>query len=1178
MLRATLVQTLSAPAASALLTIPQSSRLVLAKSNGNVEVYSTDHNKFKLYQTYPTLLQSLHSEDVTIREFLYGDELSTIFVRCRNELILLNSSNLQVYDKVVDKRGISQVWLFETFVPEQTHDVAHNDSSNVINGNSDGNFRGNTISDDDTLLSDKLKSTFLLYTTDDQTKLRLLVWKGRTYKHMVEFSLPHSNEFIKSITVSPVGFIIATNMSVYMFEHLTLKLKKIERIVKRKYPRDMVSAVMELQQICNLKQGNNSAVNKLFYDPPSGSNLSLSEYVSHSSSETSSLRSQKTKRSTYLSNFWRRKTRQIKSKYHNMRFSFGVELSNSFYIIDGGTEKLFELRLGWDTQPPSMVVNDHAHFFERNSSFNNIDYLSAGTLLLYNKNTIRFVDFENGFVFLEQEIPEGIREVRKMKGTHFVVWTRDNQLKFFHYQVDDFSKTRGGQSSEQADARLARGSNGDTADDAISICSVYHSSAFYRLWKEVAFYNFFLQSPHAVELCASHNPQESLDVCAMKLRDLTVIWCLEIFDALKICMETLTNLKAGNDSNPKDSGATHRRVQSNESIAELPDDDYLEKVQEIVIKEIFGLFIEFWAPPQLVLLRTFPLKYSKLVETVTHEAHHCLMELHHHRQGYDDADGDCDNGSNGVDYEIPQELLRKHCIPYLTDTRRNLKNLLDSKEEYGIIWKYHGRSIPQNLEFFLLDRHGAITNETMLTLIDTVLFEIYMTCVPSMVGPFIRVENMCQDDIVVRELRDQMMYQELIDFYYQRAEHRKALEFLISLLDDGTVKSHDQVRDLIKVLIVSYLQRVPDSFTNELFHYTDRLIIYFGTTHEAVVDLLRSVFFQHVSVNPITSYLRVYEYIGAHDPALSVQYLENVIATSQTKDPELYTALIKKYLKNLPDPQTEMKLQSVLETTFVYDPEVVLRLLERTLGEYKQREESKENKSLTNFVKLLKTFPLERLKEHKKAVNILFDELSSYSKASKYCQRIYDRNEVEGKGLFLYFFERLIDRYIEETQSLRRFRLKRDSQHDSLLINFLHDNHSKLDILEILKRLPGTIPISHIREVLNQMIKSSKMQRDESRVEKGLLRVELINLTYELNLVSSECVKLDEAYKCFVCKKTFSTPTSDVVCWFKLGGKDYVVHYNCSKSLRSRMSNIKTRRSTESLRKTVAGFKKREML
>ena len=112
MLRATLVQTLSAPAASALLTIPQSSRLVLAKTNGNVEVYSTDHNKFKLYQTYPTLLQSLHSEDVTIREFLYGDELSTIFVRCRNELILLNSSNLQVYDKVVDKRGISQVWLF----------------------------------------------------------------------------------------------------------------------------------------------------------------------------------------------------------------------------------------------------------------------------------------------------------------------------------------------------------------------------------------------------------------------------------------------------------------------------------------------------------------------------------------------------------------------------------------------------------------------------------------------------------------------------------------------------------------------------------------------------------------------------------------------------------------------------------------------------------------------------------------------------------------------------------------------------------------------------------------------------------------------------------------------------------------------------------------------------------
>lgn len=62
-----------------------------------------------------------------------------------------------------------------------------------------------------------------------------------------------------------------------------------------------------------------------------------------------------------------------------------------------------------NNEEPFLVATDHATFYESNSEFDHMHYLSSNLLMLYNTDTIKFVDFANGFTFLQQKIPEGIK-------------------------------------------------------------------------------------------------------------------------------------------------------------------------------------------------------------------------------------------------------------------------------------------------------------------------------------------------------------------------------------------------------------------------------------------------------------------------------------------------------------------------------------------------------------------------------------------------------------------------------------------------------------------------------------------------------------------------------------------------------------------------------------------------
>ncbi|SMN18707.1 similar to Saccharomyces cerevisiae YDL077C VAM6 Vacuolar protein [Maudiozyma saulgeensis] len=1118
MLRARLKDTINSPGITAVLPIAESKRLILAKTNGNVEVYSRENNKFKLFQVYPNILKNLHIDDPEIFDLLYSEQLSTIFVQCKNVVLLLNSFNLHVYDRIVDKRGISKWWLTSTVIyPSSTEtDDGYSsspESENLYEANIDG------ISHNDDSMS-----TFLLYATGKPSKLRLLIWKGRIYKSMVEIKLPGSKEHVTSVNATPNGMIITTNNGVYVWSYSLMELIRIQKIVERTFPIDMVSAIVDLRRQCDL-----SYPDKIVQS--GSSNYEVLERVS--SSQGSNI----TKKSS-LSGFWHRRTDKDKGIYRKIRYSFN-DTNSSPFIVDGLTESLFEVNLERDKEP-FLITNKHGQFFEWNPSFENVEYISTDILMMYNSKEIRFVDYKNGFTFLEEYILDGIKKVEKVLGTYLIIWTNNDRILLYHYQVDDDITELDGNSDISSDQ--------DSADD-VTICGKFHDSDFYYLWRKVLFYQFFLRSPYSVELCASPNPEVSLDVCAMKLRDFTVLWCLKIFDALEDCLKIL-------NSGENELAKIANKNKTNRPIIE---EKYIRILEEIIVKGVFTYFIDVWAPPQLVILNTFPPDISKLVNFLTNEEHQCVNENH-------------SMTSVTLSKSIP-DLFRKWVIPYLTDTRRNLKNL-QKNNNTGITWNYYNRSIQQKLDFFLLDNHGQVTIDDMLRLVDTVLFKMYIKYAPKMVGPLIRVGNSCDPVIVVKTLKSCNMPQELIGFYYQQNKHGDALKYLVSLLDGATSESNKaKVKELVKVLIISYLKSMDSSYMKDIMQYSSWLIENYGTTELTKCEILKDIFFDETAIGDKNNGMQIYQFIKKYSENLSLTYLEVYVSAKDIIEHDIIYELIERYLVEISNIKVRRKLKSVLELPLEYNVSKVYTIFDRFLDRDRDSDGNSLKSEVRRFIKIMETYPLFKDSEHKHAIDILYSDLGDYKKSSLYCDRLYESDRNRGVEIILYLFEKVVKQYLESTEEVI-MNVENGAYYSNQVMMFLKDQGSRIDSLMILERLPQSIPIQEIGKELTNVIMSKQNNKEEETLEKSLLQVELVNESFSLNKELSKFVTLNETYKCPVCKKPFSIFTSEEVLWHCTDGKDYIVHYNCGKVRRSRSFSIQANINKSSMKpRTVKDMK-----
>lgn len=1005
MLKAKLIDSIDSRNVTAILHSPEARKLLVAKENGDIEVYYREREKLKLYQAYPKLLQSSQTDETRINGLYESNELSTVFARCDKSLLLFNSTNLHQYDRIVDRRGIDNCWIFEVSLP-----------------------------------SSEEKNVFLVYSTKDTAKLRMLIWKGRSYEKIVEATLSKDKELVKSALPGKSGILLATNLGVYHWSYGESVLSRIDKIVKRKYPKDVVRLLADLRSLSHSKLDKNENVDDGL------SMLSTSRI---------------TKKSSVL-NFWSRERHQS-SRSNNLRYLFHCN-SEENVLLDGMTKNLYTISMT-ETQLPYMIASDISQFFDWNNAFAQIQHLSVNLLALHNGNTVKFVEYENGFTFLEQQIPEGIRSLEKIEQCHFIVLTSNDKIQLYRYKVDDDSD--------------------DNLGDEESICGLLCDSDFYQLWRKVLFYGFFLESPNALELCSSDDPEQSLDICALKLRDLTVMWCLEVMNRLQHDMNLL-----------------YRKNR-------LSEHSY--KLQKLIVADIFDRLTVFWGPPQLVILKTFPPKINWLVTEITGQKHGCFKS--------DEIEVHACN--------IPRDIIRESLLPYLVQTRRRLRYMLSTDK---MTWEYGGRQVKVGVDFFSLDKHESLDISTLLRLVDTVLFMTYLYYFPSMVISLLSVDSMCDSKIVVKELRDRGMFQELVGFYFQRNEHVEALKFLTDLSEDLQKKEHSEsLQDGVKLLVVDYLKKLPKDYQSLIFKYTDWLF----ARSDSKKAILETIFINDSPSFSSRDHNEIYNYIGEHDPQIALEYLEFVISTFNLRDVKLHTILIKKYFEDLGEANTRLKLKSVLETTSSYEPRTILRLLQETVS---HRELSTDQRK---FLEFLKIYPLQKLGNYEDAVDILYDELADYNGTSVLCDRVYEKDRIEGQKILEYLFKKIIACSRVEKKHQIAF--------------FIQEHGSKLDIINIYKLLPSDLLLSDLKHVLLQTIKLHSIENDAKRIEKSLFQVELIKKSNELNRSLASFVLLEDNYKCSICKKKFLASSTDSALWYSVDLREVVVHYSCGKTLEAKI-------------------------
>ncbi|KAL3229558.1 Vacuolar morphogenesis protein 6 [Nakaseomyces bracarensis] len=1004
-----------------ILPIYEAQKLIIAKNNGDIEVFSRSEDTIKLFQTFPGLLK-IDDSKIQCKELIYAHLLGTIFVQCEKQILLLNSGNLQQYDKITERRGITNCWLMDDRFTSGTQNAA--------------NFSDTSV---------------LAYSTNSPKTLRIFVWKNRTFQYMLEKTITtDKQELIEDVNRDANTLIITTNKSIYLWQHdrPDSQIIKVEKKLRRKCPDNPIVALDELEALT--KKGHEDLDNSL----------------SDGRSTLFSNRSITKKKSSY--NIWSRFKLGIgeNDRYLTRKFTYLNKESQKIVVVEPLTRSIYSLHHG-DNQVPYLLRADYSEIFSWPEQSFIFDYIPGIDFLLsIGHNVVTISDNRFGVPFSVIEVNDGIKCVKAINNTHLLILTKSDCLKSYKLVLSDIKTIEN-----------------ESDDDSISVCSSNNnSSSFHKLWKNVVFYNHMLQNQYLDDFLIGITENGFLHMLLLRFRDLTVLFSLHLLERyIKI-------------TNALDVSQNQKKIK-----------DLIQHFENTIISGIFQTMTNFWAPPPLVIAKTLPNSIASLVGTLTGEYHNCIPKL---------------SGSER-DLNIPPDIILKYILPYLIDIRRVIRRLLMDNND-SINWPCFNHNISVDFNFFLIDKHEDINPDSMLTLIDTVMFEIYYYYNPNMVGPFLRIDNKCSYEIVTQKLKEKKYIQELVDFYYQRQKHELALRLLTSMTNDfGNESNTKELENATKLLILQYLQRLDIRWLEVIYSYTEWLIQKFP---ESKQEILSSVFLNDTPACRSLVSNQVYEFIDKRDTKVSLSFLEYSLTTFNMDEEFIFTKLLKRYLNMDNEKPLKMKISSLVKLASIRHSTVILEVL-------KNAKSSDKN----NFVKYLETIPLFQLKKYQIAIDILFDDLADYEATSDYCDKIYKEDATAGTKYLSIVFEKFLS-------------LVDDSNID-LLRKFLQRNCLKVDTKEIIAKLPKNMPLIHFEDIISQLLKSESLKANDVILRKDTLQIELANTTTSLNNIRSKYKVISTTSKCPICKKSFTGALSEKLSWFEYKGRDMITHYACKNNL-----------------------------
>ena len=510
----------------------------------------------------------------------------------------------------------------------------------------------------------------------------------------------------------------------------------------------------------------------------------------------------------------------------------------------------------------------HEKFFCNNPDFTECLYLGSNFVVLHNNNILRIVDYENGFPYLDLEVSEGIKKIYQHNENEIMIWTNDNVVDIYRIDVD-----------EKVDIKKD------------SLTENIFELNFDILEKRVVFYKGILKSRYISRMNITDQSTDLIDLYTMRLRDLYIIYALQAFD----------------------------RAQKIYQYTQVDEVQTTRILYDRIIRKIFDIFIEFLAPPELIITYCFPSTLDMINQLFG------LQEYFFHKSYKD----------------VPANLIRKSFLPYLTEIRRHIRNISQKKKTY---WTYNNASHILSIEFFESHKNRELSVNELLKLIDTVLFKMYLLYNKPMVGSLVRVDNECDFDVVEASLKKENMIHELIDFYFFNNKHDKALTLLTDLMN-----SSGEMQQKIKTLIVDYLKKLELTNLDLVLEYSDYLLDKFP---DECFDILSLIFLHSLSFSKQLPHDKIYEYIDSKRSDVSLAYLEFVIGELQCTNTKMFCILIKRYLKNIDDAKVLRKLHAVLKSAQSYDYRAVFKILK---GAIKEAENC--NSSHLKAIKYLLPYP-----------------------------------------------------------------------------------------------------------------------------------------------------------------------------------------------------------------------------
>lgn len=176
-------------------------------------------------------------------------------------------------------------------------------------------------------------------------------------------------------------------------------------------------------------------------------------------------------------------------------------------------------------------------------------------------------------------------------------------------------------------------------------------------------------------------------------------------------------------------------------------------------------------------------------------------------------------------------------------------------------------------------------------LVDTTLFRAYMYASPSLAGPLFRLDNFCDPDVVGEKLLETGRYNDLIDFFFGKKLHRKALELLKKF---GQADEKDDIAPQLygPQRTVAYLQNLPPEMIDLILEFVEWPL-------KQDPELGMEVFLADSENAETLPRLPVLEFLHRIDKDLELKYLKHVIHELNDATPDFHQRLVNMYLEGL---------------------------------------------------------------------------------------------------------------------------------------------------------------------------------------------------------------------------------------------------------------------------------------